>query len=177
MFAFNIYSFFLAPDFSKPCINVSSFYALWSPLESLGFLMPECYLWGICFQSWGHLSLNFLSLNYMMCNSTEVSGRNLYQSGSMCPSMGLQTLQPNATPLENSLHYSAVDDLPVDFKGLCAFHPKGNISLGDNEEKDGDQCWWTVTESLLTEKRFPNQPYQWWILVFVLQTSAGGCFH
>lgn len=54
--------------------------------------------------------------------------------------MGLQTLETNGTPLENSLYYSAVDDLPVDFKDLCVFHQKGNISLGHNEEKDGDQC-------------------------------------
>lgn len=75
-----------------------------------------------------------------MCNSTEVSGRSLYQRGSICLGMGLQTLETNGSPLENSLYHSADDDLPADFKGLCAFLQKGNISLGDNEEKDGDHC-------------------------------------
>lgn len=69
----------------------------------------------------------------MMCNSAELSERNLYQSGSICHRMRLQTLETNGTPLENSLYYTAVDDLSVDFKGLCAFHQKGNISLGHNE--------------------------------------------
>lgn len=177
IFAFTIYSFILIPDFSKQWVNVSSFYALCSPLDYLGFLMSECYSWGLCFQSWGHLSLNFLSLYYMLCNSTEVSGRNLCQSRSMCHGMGLQTLETSDTSLENSLYYSVLDGLPVDFKGLCAFHQKGNKSLGDDEEKDGDRCWWTITESLLAERRLPNQQYLWWILVCILQTSAGRCFY
>lgn len=52
--------------------------------------------------------------------------------------MRLQTLEASGSSLENSLCYSALVDLPVDFKGLCAFHQKGNKSLGDDEEEDGD---------------------------------------
>lgn len=59
---------------------------------------------------------------------------------SVCLEMGLQTLETSGTPLENSLNHSAVDDLPLDFKGLCAFLQKGNMPLGDDEEEDGGPC-------------------------------------
>lgn len=73
---------------------------MWSSYQSSGFLMCGWYWWGTCFESWGSLLLNALSLDYIMYKSTEHSGRRLCQSSTVRPGMGLQALESNDTLLE-----------------------------------------------------------------------------